>query len=155
MDKLGKVLDVLIVVLLVIGVGFRIFFTPVVVDGSSMFPTLENGDYLVLEKGSKNVSRGDIVAVYSDTLEKTLIKRVIAIEGDTIKIDGSKIYVNDVLLDESAYIKSDWGCEIEEDTVPSGKVFVLGDNRNNSTDSRVLGYLNIADIKGTYVLKLF
>lgn len=141
--------------MLVFGVVFRVFFTPVVVDGSSMFPTLENGDYLVLEKGSKRVSRGDIVAVYSDTLEKTLIKRVIAIEGDTIKIDGNKIYVNNVLLDESAYIKSDWGCEIEEDTVPSGKVFVLGDNRNNSTDSRVLGYLNIADIKGTYVLKLF
>lgn len=150
-----KVFNVVCIVVILLGVVFRLFFSPVVVHGSSMLNTFEDGDYLILEKGNKSINRGDIVAVYSETLDKVLIKRVIAIGGDTIKIVGNKIYVNNTLIDESAYVDCEWGCQLEEDTVPVDKVFVLGDNRNNSTDSRVLGYLSISDIKGKYLLKLF
>lgn len=122
------------------------------VDGTSMVPTLHNGDLLLLESNffyqTDDIQNGDIVVInepYHWNRDQSLIvKRVIATEGQTIDIDFEKgeVYVDGVLLQED-YINEptylcwdgDYGTELPA-TVPEGHIFVLGDNRNNSSDSR-------------------
>ena len=126
------------------------------VHGSSMYPTYEDGDFLFIVR-VKPIKYDDIVAIGSDDLGKLLCKRVIGLEGDHIVINTNGIYRNDILLDEY-YLPSDlvW---LDSDscidiTVNTNEIFVLGDNRNASTDSRVLGNLNKSDVFGVSVLNI-
>jgi signal peptidase I len=113
------------------------------VEGQSMAPTLADHDRLIVNKaaympwiGEPHV--GDIVMLYyPNKPEQSFVKRVIGKEGDTVRIVAGKVYRNDVLMDDS-FLPSeyrshdDWGPEV----VPEGYYFVMGDNRNNSFDSR-------------------
>ena len=128
------------------------------VKGQSMYPTLENGDNLIVDKISYRFTdpkRFDIV-VFQPIREKKgtyYIKRIIGLPGETVRIDETgKIYINGELLDES------YGYEVilragraeEEITLAENEYFVMGDNRNNSTDSRseFVGNVNRSDIIG-------
>lgn len=152
----------------------RIFIaTPVKVNGSSMSPTLENGDFMILyklTKRTKGINRFDIVVIKTDSGK--LIKRVIGLPGDTIKYsietndDGEEVgvlYINGEVVEEtfidgkvtSATCKSDWTICTDEIIVPEGEYYVMGDNRGNSKDSRMIGTVDEDSILGTTELIFF
>ena len=104
--------------------------------GTSMSPTLDEGN-IVLALKDKNVQQGDLVAFYYNN--RVLVKRVIAKSGEWVSIDaGGNVYVNDQLLDESYLKEKSLGsCDLEFPyQVPDGTVFVMGDHRDVSIDSR-------------------
>lgn len=106
------------------------------VTGTSMSPTLEEGQVLVASKGS-SFKTGDVVAFYYNN--KILVKRVIAMPGDWVNIsDDGTVYVNDIAIDEPYLKEKAFGdCNIELPyQVPESKIFVMGDNRSVSLDSR-------------------
>ena len=114
------------------------------VDGESMTPTLEDRDRLIVNKlvySWTDPKVGDVVMHYwPDDPSKSFVKRVVAAEGDTIRSDAGKIYRNEVLMDDSFIpaeyrMQDTWGPV----TVRRGYYFVLGDHRNNSSDSRTWG----------------
>lgn len=137
------------------------FIRPIVVYGSSMVPTLEDRNLVLINLQSGRYDRGDIVVVRKDSFMQTpIIKRVIATEGQTVDIDFAEgvVYVDGKALDEP-YI-NDLTHEPEDFTepvtVPEGSVFVMGDNRNRSTDSRSarLGCVDTRFILGKAFLRL-
>lgn len=137
------VVSILAGAVVAVALVFIFLFRTVGVVGSSMYPTLQNADRIVLTAFYGEVEQGDII-VSCQPCERpvpdVLVKRVIATEGQTVDIDFAKgiVYVDGVALDEP-YVN-----ELTHDresftgavTVPEGYVFVMGDNRNNSTDSR-------------------
>lgn len=140
------------------------FIKPTLVRGDSMYSTLEEGDYLIINRMSykfKEPERGDIIVFKSDLQQddgssKDLVKRVIGVSGDTVKIENSKVYVNGEELVEP-YI-NDEVTEGDIDTVvPENSVFVLGDNREISLDSRYdsIGFIDDSDILGKVFIRLY
>lgn len=103
------------------------------VNGSSMYPYLHNGDYEILNRLDKSYDFGDIIVFKNNN--SYLIKRVIGLPGDRVKIFEGKLYINGNQAFEPWYTgKMDR--DMEEITVQGGTLFVMGDNRNNSLDSR-------------------
>ena len=132
------------------------------VDGPSMQPTLHTNDVVFLDKLSVeigNIKRGEIVVFDSkDENNDDYIKRVIGVAGDEVSIMNGKVYVNGKQLEENYLAPGTITEPITPRTtykVPAGDVFVLGDNRTNSTDSRILGCINIKDIKGHAILRAY
>jgi signal peptidase I len=115
---------------------FKYVFVFTVVSGSSMEDTLHDGDILFCSRLVKNPKQGDIVMIYANQLNENIVKRVIATGGDTIEIIDNKVYVNSKVLEES-YIKEEMmTSDMSKTTLGEGQIFVMGDNRNNSLDSR-------------------
>lgn len=140
------------------------FIKPTLVRGASMYSTLEEGDYLIINRMSykfKEPDHGDIIVFESDLKQddgsiKDLVKRVIGVGGDHVVIENSKVYVNDKELNEP-YIHNEITKGDIDIVVPEGKVFVLGDNREISLDSRYeqVGFIDDSDILGKVVIRLY
>jgi signal peptidase I len=138
----------------VLFLGINAISARVRVDGFSMIPTLEDGEFVLVSKLNYRlgaVERGDIVVFhYPVDPKQELIKRVIGLPGDTIKVMNGVVSVNAQILDEP-YI-ADAPRYSGEWIVPEGNVFVLGDNRNDSSDSHQWGYLPLEKIVGKAVV---
>ena len=121
------------------------------VEGYSMEPTLFGEQRLVIEKLSYRFhepERGDIVVLRVPGYGRDmLIKRVIGLPGDTIQLQDGQVFLNGQVLDEP-YIRTPARGGHAEITIPESKVFVMGDNRNNSNDSRSFGAIPLEDIVG-------
>ena len=141
---------VLIVVVIVV---IRIFIaTPVKVDGDSMYNTLSDNDIVLLSKLS-SIDRFDIIVLKENDNNATIIKRVIGMPGDKVKIRNNKIYINNKIIeDKYAYGETS---DYDEITLGDDEYFVLGDNRLISKDSRYFGAIKKSDIKGKAVFRLF
>jgi signal peptidase I len=134
---------------------------PANVDGRSMEPTLSNGDKIIFTDIGYTPKQGDIVVLDSEGLGKFIVKRVIATAGQKLEIDfiTGNVLVDDVLLEET-YINSDTlldeGGQTYPLIVPENCVFVMGDNRMNSTDSRDsrVGFIEDYDIYGKVIFRV-
>ena len=143
-----------IVVAVALAMFIRTFIVELyVVDGPSMRPTLESEERLVVNKfiyRFRPPEKGEVLVFqYPRDPSRDFIKRVIATPGDTIEIREGRVLVNDQLLTED-YILEKTRSEYPKSTVPEGRVFVMGDNRNNSEDSRFadVGFVPYHLIKG-------
>lgn len=120
-------------------------FTMIRVDGGSMLETLQDGDRLFVTRIDvliSGVDRGDIIIChYPDRGRTNFVKRVVGLEGDTVEIKDGVTYVNGEALVED-YIDHPTSVDFGPYTVPEGKIFVMGDNRANSSDSRYVGAID-------------
>ena len=162
MELFKEIISYVAIILVVILI--RIFIvTPVKVDGTSMYPTLNNKDILIEKKYDKSFNRYDVVVI--NYKKDKLVKRIIGLPGETVRISithvgnnvVSKILINGEVLEENYGYEpiKDAGIAANEIKLGSDEYFVLGDNRNNSSDSRVLGVFKKKDIKGTTSIRLF
>lgn len=158
-ELLGWLRDIAIAGLIVF-VLFRFVLQAVTVNGMSMSPTLADGDRLLTFTLFYVPKQGDIVTLSENTgLDDSLIKRVAAVAGQTVDInENGEILVDGKVLSEP-YIAETidaFHCGSQEYplTVPEGTVFVLGDNRNHSTDSRVLGPIGTGEVLGRVLFRL-
>jgi len=123
-------------------------------DGPSMQPNLYRGDRMLTEKLSYHFhspQRGDVVVVDRPGNQKTLVKRVIAVAGETIEVRGGHAWVNGQLLDEP-WVERFGGPGYGPEVVPEHQVFILGDNRTVSHDSRAIGPVPVDSVRGHVVL---
>lgn len=122
-----------------------------VVHGHSMEPTLHTNQRLIVEKVSYRLfvpQRGDIVVIDPQNEQDRLIKRVIGLAGDMVEIRNSRLYLNGQPLDETYLPLRTPQANFGPIVVPTDHVFVLGDNRNNSNDSRYFGAVEMSQITG-------
>ncbi len=137
---------------------------PSFVDGQSMMPTFKDGDLVFVERISQYFNppeKGDIVVALTDLLteegkRKNIIKRVIGLPKDRIVIEDGKVYVNGEELKEDYLYEGSTGGEFEG-IVPEEHIFVMGDNRYNSNDSRSdsVGFIPYDRLKGKVYLRLY
>ena len=135
------------IIIIVIVVFVRTFIiTPVKVNGTSMYPTLEGNEIMLLNKLA-SIDRFDIVVLKLDGDNDNLIKRIIGLPGEPVEIKDNKIYINDEELDDPY----GYGVTYNIDPVTLGEdeYYILGDNRIVSLDSRVFGKISRSEIKGT------
>ncbi len=142
------------------------------IPSGSMIPTLQIGDHILVNKLSygirvpiwgqylaefKRPQRGDVVVfIFPEDRSKDFIKRVIGVEGDVVEIRGKKVYINGEAVEDSyAHFEGDdpqGGFFIRDDygpkKVPENQIFVMGDNRDRSYDSRFWGFVDLNDVRG-------
>ncbi len=137
----------------------QFLFALVQVDGRSMEPTLYHGERLLVRKILYTPEQGDVVIVKSNAIQKNIVKRIIALPGQTIDFDEDMNVTIDGKVIDEPYIKEkqiSYGNMYSFPlTIPEDCYFVMGDNRNNSSDSRTLGLIPEDEIVGESSIRLF
>lgn len=134
------------------------FCWPMRLMGSSMEPTMGDGEIVLMNRFAAmqgHYEKGDIVMFhyYDAEGDKTLVKRIIATEGDTIRILDEGVEVNGTIIEE-AYVSGETDGLVDM-TVPRGTVFLMGDNRKTSFDSRNMGAIPCEDLKGKVFFRIY
>ncbi|NQX46150.1 signal peptidase I [Paenibacillus tritici] len=143
-----------------------LLFKPFIVDGPSMKPNFHTGERVIVNEilyDIRKPQRGEVIVFHVPSEGRDFIKRVIGVAGDKVKVEGDVVTVNGEPVNET-YIqgaideahnnnilyndKNFPNEKFTDDTVPEGHVFVMGDNRSDSTDSRMIGYVPLGDIVG-------
>jgi len=153
--------DVVIAIAIAFAIG--IFIRPTLVQETSMEPNIYPNDYLIMSKQSYTfgeMHRGDVIIFKSDLEtenhhKKLLIKRVIGLPGDVITITGGNVWINGSRVKENYIAEGGTPGDIYNLVVPKGKLFVMGDHRVVSIDSRKLGCINQDRVKGKAVFRLY
>ena len=143
-------------ILLLIVLIRSLIITPGRVDGSSMSKTLEEGDILLLNKLDQNYERFEIIVF--DIGGEKLIKRIIGLPGETVEFKNNVLYINGEKVDENygTGIMADFNLsDLGYSVIPDNTYFVVGDNRNNSLDSRYFGCIDQSQIIGTVHRTIF
>ncbi len=150
-----------IIIVSIVFIAMIFFIKPIVVNGNSMYSSIEHKDCILVNKQKYNFGepkRGEVVVFphqERDGSERLYIKRVIAIPEDRLEIKDNNVYINGELLKED-YLKVDSTTEgIVDYIIPEGEIFVMGDNRENSSDSRDFGTVTIDDVVGTAFFRLY
>ncbi|AFI26957.1 signal peptidase I [Bacillus stercoris] len=160
------VLSIVVIAALIFTIRL-VFFKPFLVEGQSMAPTIRDSERILVDKAVKwtgGFHRGDIIVIHDKMSGRSFVKRLIGLPGDSIKMKNDQLYINDKKVEEP-YLKEQKQ-EVEksggtltgdfEVEVPSGKYFVMGDNRLNSLDSRNgMGMPSEEDIIGTESLVFY
>lgn len=152
LSTLKELLPYLILIVVIILIK-KFLFTTILVNGKSMNDTLKEKDFMILNKLSyklNDIDRFDIVVV--DALNEKIIKRVIGLPGEHIKFEDNKLYINGKQVTDSYAkgITEDFDLnELGLEVIPDDYYFVLGDNREDSLDSRVIGVVKKDKIIGT------
>lgn len=153
--NLRFLVDVLETLLLagIMFLGIHLVTARIRVDGESMLPSLRPGEFIVVNRLAykfDDPARGDVIVFrFPRDPEQEFIKRVIGLPGDRVRISRGTVFINDIALAED-YINAPAGYQGEW-VVPEGGIFVMGDNRNNSSDSRDWGSVPFEDIIGKAV----
>lgn len=138
-EKKNKLENIVLIILCILLIGtYYHFFMNLSVPTESMVPTIHSGDKLIATKfNTDKISRKDIIVFYSpDSPDELYIKRAIGLPGEIVKVEQGNVYINGKKLDEP-YIKEKMDTDGDgEWAIPEGCYFVMGDNRNDSWDSR-------------------
>lgn len=161
MKKYIKFIIELLIIFVVTFVTFHYILLPVTISGDSMYPTLKDGEISLMNgwsKDSDDIKRFEIVVVYSQYLDKMIIKRVIGLPGEKVTYKDDKLYINGEYYKED-FLDEDYVNDIKKEKnlvsftedfeiqLSDDELFVLGDNRTVSLDSRTLGPITHDDIK--------
>ena len=154
----------MIVVVVIAAIVFTKIVIPIRIDGESMYPTLHDKDTAIINAlylSKSDIKRFDIIVLRCDKLDKDIVKRVIGLPGDTIIFKDDRLYINGTYYSED-YLDKKYieGCSVSwhslymdlvddfEIALKDDEIFVLGDNRLRSADSRTLGTFKYSDIIG-------
>lgn len=166
-NELVEWLKALLIALVLVILIRWLLFKPFIVQGPSMEPNFVSNQKLIVNEilyDIRKPERGEVIVFHVPEEGRDFIKRVIAVAGDTVKVEGDQVFVNGELVNEP-YIQEAIdqahaeyrlynsttnfpNSFVKDGVVPEGHVFVLGDNRSNSTDSRMIGYVPYGDIIG-------
>jgi len=162
-ERALKEIVIFVILAVVIVLPIRLFVAqPFVVDGESMHPTFENAEYLIVDELTYHFSapkRGDVIVFrYPGNPSVFYIKRVIGLPGETVHIDHGDVSIkkadgSTITLTEP-YVVAEDATYTEDSPLGTGQYFVMGDNRPESSDSRVWGVLPENDIMGRVFLRL-
>ena len=133
---------------------FFVFFQPIHIDGPSMMPTLRSADCVLITRGARDVARGDVVVLVANDqgIQTELVKRVIGLAGDVVEIRGDVAYINGAREPiRGQVVVSQYATSFSAVTVPAGQIYVMGDNRAQSEDSRYIGTVPLSGVVGRVV----
>lgn len=154
MNKIKELVPYVVITVVVILVRMFII-SPVRVDGTSMYPTLSNNEFLLLSKYDQSYDRFDIVVLKYKN--ERLVKRIIGLPGETVEYKNNTLYINGKEVEEPFVNVNTDDFNLSElgyDKIPDNYYFVVGDNRGSSLDSRMIGLINKKDLQGTIKLSI-